>query len=80
MAKKTRSDYTPRPDRERRKIQASRVCEILMVHRLSNGTDVTVERCSEIAKAIGRSERTVWRHLATLKHVYDTMGTSLLDG
>lgn len=80
MKKKSRSDYTPKPEKDRRRNQALRVVEILQVHRATAGREISVEEARAIAKRINRSERTVYRHLATLKLVYETIGTSLLDG
>lgn len=75
-----RDSYPPKPDKDRRKVQATRIVEILKVHRLSGGRDVSVGEVRTIASKIGRSERTVYRHLKTLQLVYDDVGSSLLDG
>lgn len=70
----------PTKDAHRRKQQAQRIAEIIQVHRLSGRSPCTCEQAKEIAKAIGRSERTVWRHLHALRLTYEILGTTLFDG
>ena len=80
MMKKARHEYGNKPDSERRINQSKRIVEIITVHRMSRGKTLTVEEVRAIASKIGRSDRTVWRHLSTLKMVYENFGSYCIDG
>lgn len=76
---------TPRPeigksDSERRKIQAHRVAEIISVHGEIQGRNVDMALVNAIARKLKRCERTVWRHIKTLKHTYDIIESESFDG
>lgn len=77
---KQRDEYVSKPDSVRRNNQAARIVEILRVHRMTGGQEASCDDVRKIAAEIDRCERTVYRHLKTLRMAYDAIGSSLLDG
>lgn len=62
-------------ERNRPKESTSRLCRIIKVHQL-HAQQETVGR---IAKHLGVSRRTIFRDLATLRRLYDELGSDCLD-
>lgn len=71
---------TAKSDADRRKRQAGRLVRILQVHRRLCGLDVVTEDdAAKIGRDLGVGVRTIYRDVATLRLLYETLGSSLLD-
>lgn len=78
---KTMETPNPRGDAERRRRQASRLVRILQVHKRTNCVErpVTEAMAAKIGKELGVTARTIYRDVATLDLLYETLGSRLLD-
>ena len=76
----SRKGHNEVSDADRRKRQAERIVRILTVHKESEGPDShSKDRAELIASKLGVSVRTIWRDFATLRLLYETLGTEKLD-
>jgi len=76
----SRKPHTEVSDTKRRRTQAERIVRILQVHKMGGGNDPNGHLVAQIAARLLVSERTIRRDMATLRLLYETLGTSLLDG